>query len=186
MKLKLFIGTILLAMCSVSNAATIGCGSGRTAELGDASSCTASDGGNAHGSDLTAAFTGTWSNVGSETSTGNSGSFFDVTLSSGSWGSSPAAGTWTISSGFWDVYDSAVISMHVGGGNRDATDQWLWEVDTNETSGTWAYLTNTVGAGGLSNLHLWGTGGSAQVPEPGSIALLVLGLFGLGLARKLA
>ena len=38
--------------------------------------------------------------------------------------------------------------------------------------------------GAISNVSIWGGGGSTTVPEPGTLALLGLGLFGMGVMRR--
>jgi hypothetical protein len=50
---------------------------------------------------------------------GGTDGFLTVKLTSGSWGQSPAAGTWAISPDFWAKYGEAVISIHVGNGGGD-------------------------------------------------------------------
>lgn len=175
----------MLALSQVASADLIVCGSGqRMAELDSAEQCeTGSGNPNGNGSTINAHYGGDWTNVGSETASGNFGSWFDVTLTSGSWGGGDASGGWTISSDFWATYDDAVISMHVGNGGGEP-DHWAWLITDGDTSGSWAYDFQSGGGGGLSNLHLWGRGEGASVPEPAPIALMGLGLIGLVLSRK--
>ena len=80
------------------------------------------------------------------------------------------SGSWTLnagSTGFVGTY----VAIHAGGGQSDN----LFSIDAAGTSGTWA--TNNGHA--LSNFDLFGSS-STSVPEPGTLALLSLGLIALG------
>lgn len=164
--------------------------------------CTTGEG-NPDAADVAAWLTGTWSNRGELTGNGLNG-FLTADVTSGSWGSSPVAGTWGISASFWTLYADAVISFHVGGGQPDDVGDFaLFLVKDGETSGTWSFSQIDMKGGGLSNIKLWsrgvatssssgGTSGDIpssssgnQVPEPASsMVLLGLGLLGLGFMRR--
>lgn len=179
----LLMGITSLLVTQFASAALIMCGSAqRMAELDSATSCSTGLG-NPQDTDLNTYFGPSWSRVAEETSGGNSSYLFDVSLTSGSWGGGDAGGTWTIHSDFWATYGDAAISMHVGNGGGDP-DHFVWLIVDGETSGTWAYDFKSGGGGGLSNLQLWGRGEGTTVPEPGTIALLGIGIVGLSLCRK--
>ena len=125
-----------------------------------------------------------WTEVGEITADGTDG-YLTATSDAG-WGNIPNSGTYAIDASFWDVYEYAVISMHIGGGNGDP-DNWAWLMADGTTSGTWSLdyiLGGTEAGGGLSNIKLWGAGEPTDMPEPGTLALLGLGLFGMGMIRR--
>ncbi len=161
----------------------------RTATLGDAQSGVANSStgsGNATVTDVEAAFGGDWDQRSDNTSPGTNG-WLNVALTSGSFGSTPAVGTWTITNAnFWTTYGMGAISLHVGNGQAEP-DHFIWKLTQGAMSGTWSYDGGNLGGGGLSNLKLYstGTGTTTRVPDGGtSIALLGMALIGLGGVRK--
>jgi hypothetical protein len=125
---------------------------------------------------------GPWIDVGSVAGADGSsglisGGLLTVNVTSGSWGSAAAGGTWAIAPSFWTTYGNAAISIHVGNGQGDP-DHFSFLILQGSTSGTWSYQLNSGGGGGLSNLHLWGDSGTPPppptigVPDGGSTLLL--------------
>lgn len=137
--------------------------------------------GNALQANINGYFGGIWTKVG-DVNAGNgvSNGFLTITFDGPvAWDTQPPiSGTWSISSGFFDLYGSAVISMHVGGG-QGSPDHFAWLISPGNTTGTWSYDVNNSNGGGLSNLGLWGSGPpTTRVPDSASTLLLI----GLGLA----
>jgi hypothetical protein len=170
---------LLLLLSTSANAGLISCGdSYRQASLNSAESCaTYILGSTIKQSDLSG-----WVKEGELTGNGDNDLF-----SVSGWGSESDNGTWKINGSFWDTYGAALITMHVGGGQKNAVDNFVWVVTPDSLSGTWTYDKLKGKGGGLSNLKLWGSGTpTVKVPEPSTLLLVLIGLFSLGFTRRVA
>jgi len=155
LKTSLIAASILSA--AVAQAGTITCNDNyRTATLSNATSCFSQTlGSTAKASDLKTITGSSWSMVDALTSNGTDGWF---TITGTGWGTGSATGTWSISDLFWDNFASAMITMHVGGGQKGAVDNFEWLITPESTSGIFSYLKTAGKGGGLSNFKLWGMG----------------------------
>jgi len=129
---------------------------------------------------------GTWMELDELAGSNGNGAnnIFKVNLTSGSWGSGDAAGTWEIlDTNFWTSYAYGAISLHVGG--NTTADHFVWRLTPDKLSGTWAYDLISGGGGGLSNLKLYKAGKGTGVPDTGStLVLLGLGIGVLGFLKR--
>lgn len=131
--------------------------------------------------DVQALFGSSWIEAGTLSGQSGTDDWLTGTVTSGSWGALPVAGTWSIGAGFWDLYPRAVISFHVGGGAGDP-DWFFFEIGPGATSGTFSINRLSGSGGGFSNMVLWADPvdppTQTAVPEPATLALLGSGLFG--------
>jgi len=184
---KFSVVMIFAALCgAVANASTITCGNQyREATLASAESCFIGSG-NTQEDDIEGYFGGDWDHLGGVASSTTNG-YLTVNLLSGTWGSGgPISGTWAIDQSFWTVYGSASLSIHVGNGSYDP-DHFAWLITEGQTFGTWSYAKLRGNGGGLSNMHLWGSGEpDFEVSEPSLLLLMMLGLISVFVARRRA
>lgn len=93
-----------------------------------------------------------------------------------------STGTWSFDSSAWSQYANLAIGFKFGTGNQP--DEWfVFSVADLVSSGNWQFF-NIGGRGdGLSHLTLYAQG-ERSVPEPGTLALLGLGLAGMGIGMR--
>lgn len=106
-----------------------------------------------------------------------------VGIGSGSFTQDRNTGTFSFASTLWDTWSAISIGFKFGTGNNP--DEWfVYALNPLISSGDWQFVNVFGRGGGLSHIQLYGTPSSTNVPEPGTLALLGIGMLAAGAARR--
>lgn len=105
-----------------------------------------------------------------------------VGIGSGSFTQNGDVGTFSFASSLWNSWSSIAVGFKFGTGNQP--DEWfVYALNPLVSSGSWSFVNVFDRGGGLSHVQLYGTG-PTNVPEPGTLALLGVGMLGAAFARR--
>lgn len=106
-----------------------------------------------------------------------------VGIGSAAYTQSGTTGTFSFASSLWDTWSEIAIGFKFGTGNNP--DEWfVYALNPTIASGSWQFVNVFDRGGGLSHVQLYGIPGGTTVPEPGTLALLGIGMLAAGVARR--
>ena len=104
-------------------------------------------------------------------------------ISAGGFTQNGSTGTFSFSPTLWNSFSDIAIGFKFGTGNQ--ADEWfVYSLNSLVSSGNWTFVNVFGTGGGLSHVNLYGIEGTTPVPEPASVALLLLGIAGVGAAAR--
>jgi hypothetical protein len=174
------VGLAGVAFAPAANAVALTCGQ---FTLGDATECTGPFVGNDPYPGSIDVFGSIWTavdkddaadvTVGNDVDTGNPESWFYWSPAAGQSPTDARSGTWTLDPAIWTLFDRLMIALKAG--NEYA----VFVLEVGDLDGIWSTAQN-----GLSHASLYGVpGDDQQLPEPGTLLLLGVGLLGIGAVR---
>lgn len=104
-------------------------------------------------------------------------------IDGGSFTQSGSSGTFSLDASLWDTWSEIAIGFKFGTGNKP--DEWfVYLLNPLVASGDWQFVNMFTTGGGLSHVQLYGGERNTNVPEPGTLALLGVGLLGAAVSRR--
>jgi hypothetical protein len=106
-----------------------------------------------------------------------------VGIGSAAYTQTGTTGTFSFAATLWDTWSEIAIGFKFGTGNNP--DEWfVYALNPSISAGSWEFVNVFGRGGGLSHIQLYGIPGGTSVPEPGTLALLGIGMLAAGAARR--